>query len=173
MEQLGKIERLALAQALYKVAGQLVDTKNPESLRSEVDRYFKAQYDQTGSKSFDVKINDEVVGVYSIKFSKEKPSETRRIMEVTDYIALSKWAASLTAEELLGYFGRDLQPLAEWWFAETGELADGCGLAEIVAIAQPKQYIGGSLKVYPDRFAQALGNQLPNGVAGLLGGSHE
>lgn len=166
---MGKVERLALAQALYKIAGQLVDTKNPESLRSEVDRYFKAQYDETGSKSFDVKINDEVVGVYSIKFSKEQPSETRRMMEVRDYIALSKWAASLTAEEILGYFGRDLQPLAEWWFAETGELADGCQMAEIVTLAQPKQYIGGSLKVYPERFAQALGNQLPQGVAGLLG----
>ena len=164
-----KVERLALAQALYKIAGQLVDTKNPDSLRSEVDRYFKAQYDETGSKSFDVKINDDVVGVYSVKFSKEQPSETRRMMEVRDYIALSQWAASLTAEEILGYFGRDLQPLAEWWFAETGELADGCTMAEIVTLAQPKQYIGGSLKVYPERFAKALGNQLPQGVAGLLG----
>lgn len=166
---MGKVERLALAQALYKIAGQLVDTKNPDSLRSEVDRYFKAQYDETGSKSFDVKINDEVVGVYSIKFSKEQPSETRRMMEVRDYIALSQWAASLTAEEILGYFGRDLQPLAEWWFSETGELADGCTMAEIVTLAQPKQYIGGSLKVYPERFSKALGNQLPPDVAGLLG----
>lgn len=169
MSDMNYPQRLALAQALYKVAGQLVDTKNPDSLRSEVDRIYKNQYEETGSKSFDIKINDVTVATYSIRFSKEEPAQTVHQFEVRDYVALARWFSDLDAEELRGYFGKDLQPFAEYWFSDTGELPDGCGLVEIVKLAQPKQYMGGTLKVRPELFAKAMGDSLPSGIMGLLG----
>lgn len=166
--EFNKTERLAIAQALYKVCGELVDTKNPDSLRGECDRFYKLQYEQTGSKSFDVKIHDDVVGTYSIRFSKEEPQEVRQQLTIKDYVALAKWFDSLPDDEVKHYVSKDLQPFAEYWLAETGEMPEGCSMDEIVILAKPKQYIGGVLKIDPTRVKDAVGNALPQGIAGLL-----
>ena len=85
------VERLAVAQTFFKLAGELVDTKNPDSLRSAVDRGYKELYERTGSKSFDVMLDGQQVGTYSIRFSKPKPEETRQVFEVNDYEKLARW----------------------------------------------------------------------------------
>ena len=167
--ELSNIERLAVAQAFYNVAGRICDTKNPDSLRCEMDRFYKGQHEITGAKSFDVNINGVQVGTYSCKFSKEKPQEVHKQLEIRDYVQLAKWFDTVPEEEVRHYVATDLQKFAEHWLAETGEMPDGCGFIEIVKLAEPKHYIGGVLKVDPKKVIDALGDRLPSGIVGLLG----
>lgn len=171
MENLTDIERLTLAQALYKMAGELVDTKNPDSLRSAVDEGFLRLYEETGSKSFDVKLNGEVVGTYSLRFSKPKESEARNSFEVSDYEALAKWFDGVPVETILHYAALDLTQFAEWYFTHTGELPEGCELVKVVTPAIGKEYQGGTLKIDVEKVKSAANSLLPSRyVFGLLGG---
>ena len=162
-------ERLAFAQALYKSVSELVSTKNPDSLRSEVDRQFYELYQETGAKSFDVTINDEVVGSYSLKFSKDKPQETHTELEIFDFEELARWFNDQTPERIFAYVALNLGDFARYCFNYDGEVPDGCRPREIITAAIPKQCIGGMLKVDPPKVAQALHGQLGQSVAGLLG----
>lgn len=167
------VERLAVAQTFFKLAGELVDTKNPDSLRSAVDRGYKELYERTGSKSFDVMLDGQQVGTYSLKFSKPKPEETRQVFEVTDYEKLARWFDGLDAGTIADFAADNLAQFAEWALNKTGELADGCELTPVVTPATDKQYIGGTLKVDAESVMNAMGELLPPGIAGLLGGGDE
>ena len=163
-------EKLAFAQALFKAVSELVSTKNPDSLRAEVDRQFLEQYEQTGAKSFDLSINGENVGTYSLRFSKERPQESRTELEIYDYEQLAKWFNEKTDEELRYYVALNLGDYARYAFDMEGELPDGCRPREIITAAIPKQCIGGVLKVDGGKVAQAMKGQLGQSVAGLLSG---
>lgn len=167
------VERLAVAQTFYKLAGELVDTKNPDSLRSVVDRGYKELYEQTGSKSFDVMLDGQQVGTYSIRFSKPKPEETRDVFVVTDYEKLAQWFDGLDAGTIADFAADNLAQFAEWALNKTGELADGCSLTPVTTPATEKRYIGGTLKVDTESVMNAMGELLPPGIAGLLGGGDE
>lgn len=173
MEKMNDIERLTLAQALYKSIGELVDTKNPDSLRSQVDRQFRELYDATGSKSFDVKVFDVPVGTYSIRFSKPKDSEARDVFEVDDYIALAHWFNDADADEVKKFVALNLADFARWQFDTTGEVPDGCSLKQVVKPAEDKHYIGGALKVDQESVIAAFGKRLEGSVVGLLEGDYE
>ena len=162
--------RLALAQALYKVCGVMVDTKDPDSLRGRMDAKYKLMYEQTGAKSFDLKINDQVVGTYSIKFSKPKDSEKHSVLEVKDFYSLAEYVTSIPDDVCRKYAESELAGFADWYFYETGEVPEGCELVEYVKPAVEKAYIGGSLRVKPEDVAKALGGQLTQGIAGMLEG---
>ena len=142
------VERLAVAQTFFKLAGELVDTKNPDSLRSEV-------------------------GTYSLKFSKPKPEETSQVFEVTDYEKLARWFDGLDAGTIADFAADNLAQFAEWALNKTGELADGCELAQVTTPATEKRYLGGTLKVDTESVMNAMGELLPPSIAGLLGGGDE
>ena len=170
LNNLNDAERLVLMQALYNVIGEQVSTKNPFSLRSEMDEKYRELYETTGSKSFDVKFGDEVVGTYSIRFSKEKDSETYLEFEVNDQVALAYWFNNAANREIVNSFvAMRLRDFAEYYFTETGEMPDGCEIAKHIKPAVDKAYIGGALKIDNDTVASVLGNALP-GIAGLLEG---
>ena len=170
---LNDVERLAVAQTFYKLTAELVDTKNPGSLRSSVDRGYKELYERTGSKSFDVMLDGQQVGTYSIKFSKPKPEETRQVFEVNDYEKLARWFDGLDAGTIADFAADNLAQFAEWALNKTGELADGCELAQVTTPATEKRYLGGTLKVDTESVIDAMGELLPPGIAGLLGGGDE
>lgn len=167
------VERLAVAQTFFKLAGELVDTKNPDSLRSAVDSGYKELYERTGSKSFDVMLDGQQVGTYSLKFSKPKPEETRQVFEVNDYEKLARWFDGLDAGTIADFAADNLAQFAEWALNKTGELADGCSLTPVTTPATEKRYIGGTLKVDTESVMNAMGELLPPGIAGLLGGGDE
>ena len=167
------IERLTLAQALYSELGKIVSTKDPESLRSQIDEQYRELYESTGSKSYDVKLNDNIVGTYSIRFTKPKESESRDVFEVRDYEALAKWFEGIDASILAKFVAHDLAQFAEWYFAETGEKPEGCELVTVVTPAVEKRYIGGALKVDSQSVLEAMNDALPYYVAGLLDGNNE
>lgn len=172
--QLSDVERLAIAQAFYKTAAELVDTKNPDSLRSAVDEGYRELYERTGSKSFDVMLNGHQVGTYSIRFSKPKPEETRMSFEVTDYEKLAQdFADNVTDEQCRTFVALNLAQFAEYVLNVDGEMMDGCELVPIVTPATEKQYIGGTLKIDPQAVMVSMGETLPPGIAGLLGGGDE
>ena len=170
---LNDVERLAVAQTFYKLTAELVDTKNPDSLRGAVDRGYKELYERTGSKSFDVMLDGQQVGTYSIKFSKPKPEETRQVFEVNDYEKLARWFDGLDAGTIADFAADNLAQFAEWALNKTGELADGCELAQVTTPATEKRYLGGTLKVDTESVMDAMGELLPPGIAGLLGGGDE
>lgn len=171
--QLDDDGRLALAQTLYKMTGELVDTKNPDSLRAREDAKYKELYEQTGARSFDVRIGDEIVGTYSIRFSKPKDSESHKVLEVEDYYDLAAFVTELDADLFRKYAETELAAFADWYLFETGEVPDGCKLVEVVTPAVGKEYIGGALKVNTQAVIDAMRGQLSQGIAGLLEAANE
>lgn len=170
---MNKLERLAVAQALYKTTGKLVDTKNPESLRFEVDQHFYDQYRETGAKSFDIHIGGEKVGTYSLRFSKPTEQQTTQFFEVQDYEALARWMMKQDTETLQDFASQNLRVFAQFIFDTSGELPDGCNLVEVVTLATESTWQGGVLKVDEGLVFEKLQEQLPPSIAGLLGGAHE
>ena len=170
MEQ-GKIEQLAFMQALQKAIGEHISTTTKGNLRAEVDAYYKELYEDTGSKTFDVTINGEAVGTYSIRFSKPKPAETAQKFYVADVSVFAQWfEENVTPEQCQEYASLHLAGFAEWYFFETGETPDGCVLLSYTVPEEEKEYRGGSLRVDPEKVAEAVKTSLPERVTHLLGG---
>ena len=169
-DELDELEQLAVLQALFNAVGEKVSTKNPDSLRSRIDEQYRALYEQTGSKSFDVKLLGDVVGTYSIRFSKDKASETKLIFEVQDHEKLARWLYAPANEQVVWeYVALNLADFAEYYFTSTGEMPDGCDIRKQITPAVDKAYIGGMLKVDGESVANAIDLALP-GVAGLIAG---
>ena len=163
-------EQLAILQALYNVIGEQVSTKNPDSLRYKADQQYRELYEQTGSKSFDTKVNGNVVGTYSIKFSKAQDSVTSLEFEVFDMELLARWFSDQADKRIINRFAAlNLERFAEFYFTETGEMPEGCDIEKHITPAVDKHYIGGMLKVDAESVATAINDVLP-GVAGLLVG---
>lgn len=142
-----RIEQLAVAQAVYKLAAAQVSTREPGNLRSEVDAHFREIFDATGGKSFEVRVAGKNVGTYSVKTT--KPSTSVRL-KVTDSRALMAWCE---ANDCLRV-DPDMRRV-ESIFGETGELPDGC---EVEATSAPGgEYAGSSLRIDPEKVNNALG----------------
>ena len=172
LTELNDVQRLAIAQALYKCAAELVDTKNPDSLRSRVDRGYKELYEQTGSKSFDVLLNGQQVGNYSIRFSKPQPEKMRYSFEVQSYEDLAKWiTANCTDDDFSDFIAENMEQFAEWIFNKTGEICGGCDTVQVITPAVEKTYLGGTLKIDAQAVQDATRDALPVFVTNLLGGA--
>lgn len=120
------LERLAVAQALYKELGKVVSTKDPRSLRSMVDEELRADYERDGTDRRRITLNGVEVGTISAKIA--KPTKETRF-EVTDWDALEDWGFS--QEDAYAYVVRHIADFAKWHFEQTGEMPDGCELVEM------------------------------------------
>ena len=166
-----EIERLAFAQALYSKLGEIVSTKDPDSLRAAVDEFYKDLYETTGAKSFEVSIDGQKVGTYSVRVSKPKPAETKERLVIADSQTFETWIDNETNEEILQLFARSrLEEFANCVFEETGEIPYGCFIEQTVSLAQPARYSGGALKVDPLSVLDAMQGKLGTAVKGILGG---
>lgn len=146
-EMRDKIARLAVLQAIYNKAGEEVSTKDPCSLRSEVDQYFKEQYELTGAKSSDININGVQVGTYSAKFSKPTEEKVSSELVIDDFADVALWVSQMSDKEIRYLVETDLDHFAHLAFERYGEVPLGCHVQKTVTPAKPKQYIGGMLKV--------------------------
>ena len=169
---MNEVERLAVAQMLYNEAAKLVSTKDRDSLRASVDRRYKELYDSTGCKSYDVRIGDDVVGTYSLRFSKPTEQKEREVFEVSDYQALAQWFETCDTDSKIEFAANELAAFAEFWAYTNGEIPDGCEWRKVVTPATGKEYLGGTLKVDTESVLNAVG-ELPGGVIGLLEGEYE
>ena len=169
-----EIERLAFAQALYQKLGELVSTKDPDSLRAAADEFYRELYETTGAKSFEVSIDGQKVGTYSVRVSKAKPAETSERLLVEDYGTFSVWIERETNAEVLQLFAKaHMDEFADWLFKETGEIPYGCFTEQTVSLAQPSRYTGGALKVDPLAVLNVMHGKLGTAVRGILGGDAE
>lgn len=162
MSNLTTAEKLTIAQALYKAIADVVSTKNPDSLRSEMDVEMLKAYELDGIKSRDLRINGEKVGTYTVRvkkaFSKDRPV-------LTDISAFKAWLDD-NHQYAIAYSLS--QPDFVSWVIAQGELPDGY---ELERVEFPEAATGTTLKVDVQKVAQAMGNELPNAVAGLIGGA--
>ena len=78
------IQRLCVAQALYKAIAGAVKTRTPGNLRSVLDAELVRMYEQTGAKSFDIKDD------YGTKIATAS-STVKGGWEVTDPDAFDAW----------------------------------------------------------------------------------
>ena len=163
------MERLAIVQALYNAVKEAVSTKSPGSLRAEVDEQVRALYEATGAKSFDVKLDGEKVGTFSVVVTKPTEGKVEDIFNIADRGALSEWEIP----DVMAYgFARDnINEFARWYFEMTGELPPGCELAEVHTPADP----GGRIKntrfvVDATKVVEVLGNGLGAAARELLEG---
>ena len=174
MNELNEREQLAIAQALYSKLGELVSTKDPDSLRGKADDYYKALFEADGGKSFVMRIAGQEVGTYSIKMSKAKPQIVRREFTVTDKEAATKAIFAIPSEAYWAYIASHIEEYANWYFIETGELLDGCELVENITPEQPPAYMGGLLKVDAQKVANTLKElEAAPSIIGLLEGTNE
>lgn len=190
------MERLAIAQALFKAISSVVSTKDPDSLRGRVDARAIENYKSTGAKSFDLTLNGTKVGSFSVRLSR---AVHRVDFVVGDREACLRWcvenglartATTYEAVELDGGLDKS-QVDALDLLLSTGALKGRAAVASPdLAIADAKRHfeetgelpdgcalelvdepsvpIGTLLKVDPALVAQAMGNELSNAVAGLL-----
>lgn len=161
MSNLTTAEKLTIAQALYKAIADVVSTKNPDSLRSELDAEMLKAYELDGIKSRDMRVNGQKVGTYSVRvkkaFSKNRPV-------LTDISAFKAWLDDNTDYAIAYALS---QPDFAAWVIAQGELPDGY---ELERVEFPEAATGTTLKVDVQKVADAMGNELPNAVAGLIGG---
>lgn len=159
-------EMLAIAQAIFKGVSEIVSTKDPDSLRSRVDRMYAAMYEDTGAKSFDVQVDGQNVGTYSLKFSKPTDGYEEEVFYVADYLKLADWASKVPERDIREYIASHLKAFAQWTFDATGEIADGCDIETVVTPAEEPHIIGSTLKIDTEAVIKAA--SLPPSVAGLL-----
>lgn len=173
MDELTDVQRLAIAQAVFKAVSAVVSTKDGDSLRSECDRVLVDQYERTGAKSYDVPINGVKVGTYSVKVSKPKPKRKAPRVWVDDGDEFAEWLAS---EDGAGWLRQLVEEhgdeIAFGVFYETGEIAPGCvAQPDYCEPAEPARVTGTTLRVDADAVAEAMGPMLGESVIGLLGGA--
>lgn len=165
----GDIKRLAVAQALQKIIGPLIKTKDKHSLRGSVDAYFAHLYEDTKrigvpAKSFDVCIDGKKVGTYSITPAEGVEAYDETVLEVVDRDALTRWALEH------GLFKIDMAAV-DSHAALTGEIPDGMEPKTVHHDAVP----GGAIKqttlrIDPQKVEDALDVELIGPIAALMEG---
>ena len=172
------LSSLALAQALYKACGELVDSRGgargASNLRTEADGQLRDLYETEGVDRVRLRVNGEPVGTLSARVS--KPSSSTRV-EVGDADAFAEWLAGDWEDCHEDGTSAIQQALADpkarraLLDAATayGEVPAGC---VVVADERPAMWLGTTLRVDAAKVAAAYGSPaaLDAAVAGLLSG---
>lgn len=154
------LERLALEQAIIKVVGEDVSTKNPDSLRSRVDDALRDEFAKDGTDRRRLMLNGKGVGTLSARLTKEQPAGVRLVVD--DRAALEHWALQNgCAREVVEIDDDALDACVA-----DGVVPDGCHYEQVPA--QPAQWNGTTLRVDPRKVAEAMGPSLAPAVAGIL-----
>jgi len=165
------VERLAIMQALYNAIAQEVSTTKAGNLRDRVNRRYLDLYDQTGATGFEVRLRGKKVGTYGFPKTGERPARVVQRPEVVDAAALAACEDDDFNDFISRWVASNLDGLAARYFDETGVLVDGMALVEVEEPAKPAGIkTKGTMRVHPDKVAEALQGELPTVVAGLLGG---
>lgn len=169
MIELTPVEKLIIAQALFKKVAGLVETKNKTNLRGAVDAHFEQVFDDlrklgTAPKTFKLELFGREVGTYSITTKEAKPETTYTQLQIADEAALTKWASEN------GFMKVDWDAVSDN-FDETGEVPDGCAVVEIVQAATEGGGIKSTmLRIREDDVLAAIEPMLPEIGRALLEG---
>lgn len=158
-------EALAIMQAIYKAAGEVVSTKDAGNLRGQVDAHLMDMYETFGVDRIELRVNNEKVG--SLGLRKSTKAKTKTTVYVNDAVAAAKFVAAdeKLAQLVLGAAQKALVAYVE----DTGDVPDGC---DVSTETEPAGTVLGTTirGCDPDAVADALNGALPDAVTGLLGG---
>lgn len=173
ISELPIMERLAIEQALFSRLGEDVSTKNPDSLRSFADEKIVDNYRATGAKSYDLFINEQKVGTYSVRVSDGKAETRKQALQVTDGAVLEQYIQLECADAAVEYAQIMSRNFAEFMLQTYGVVCDGCEVVDVVTPAEPSRVLGTTVRVDAEKVGNALVGYLPTTVAGLLGGGED
>jgi hypothetical protein len=158
------LEKLAIAQGLYKAVGAIVSTKDPNSLRSQLDMTLMDMYGGTPPVDRIVlEINGTEVGKLSI--SRKKATHKAEVV-VEDTAAMWAWLHNEADETLLEDIVPTIAKALDAYVERTGDVPDGCSVRHIDT---PEGIAGTTITgCKPEDVAAALGSELPAAVVGLL-----
>lgn len=171
-EGFSDMEKLAIAQAFMNAVGALTSTKEHGNLRDRVNAHMVELYDETGAKSFDVKLHGEKVGTYSLTVSRPTESRTESLFGVADREAFAKWPdfGAIAYNFALEH----MQEVADWHFGMTGEIPGGCEVTEVTYPGEAGGEVTRStLRVDSEAVANVLGAELPIAARMLLEGGQD
>ena len=181
LRELPLMEQLAIEQALFSRLGEDVNTKNPDSLRCVADEQILDNYRAMGAKSYDVHVNGEKVGTYSVRVGKGKEARTEKRLVVRDQMALEHFISENLNHAIYNeeasymelYAIAMAQNFAEFVLNTYGELPDGCEVVEDTIPAQPPKVMGTTLRIDAEKVSAAIATYLPTTLAGFIGGDDE
>lgn len=168
MIELDKRQKLAVAAALEKQIKKALDTRSADSIRASVDDELREMFEETGVDRIRIRIGDYDVATMTLSFTKPVQGVEMRVDDVS---ALTEWLR--TTDEGMDVLKLLLVTDVKFQQAVTKEamgfgfLPDGCRMVEV---DEPAHVKGTVLRVQPDKVAKALAGELPQTVAGLLGG---
>ena len=158
-------EKLAVAQAVYKAVGEVVSTKDPDSLRGRESARLLEQYQAEGIDRKRLMVNGVEVGTLSV--TKQHPTQylraniydPRDLLEGADPDDLREF---ILAEEFIESYAL--------WARSQGILTPGVTFTQVVKDKPPTTTLRGC---EPEKVAAALGEMLPAAVLGLIGAGNE
>lgn len=118
------LERLAVAQALYKELGAITSTGNPYSLRGMCDEELRADFEEDGTDRRRITLNGVEVGKLSVKVT--KPGKPKAVQ--VDIAKSATWLREQLEERpdwLLCWLGARSTEIAQACLDATGEVPDG------------------------------------------------
>ena len=128
------------------------------------ERFAQAKQLGLAPKSFDIEVDGEKVGTYSITTTKPKPAEERVELRVESDEELLRWAVEN------GCWMVDMDAVNAL-FEATGEVPPGCKAEKVSTPAVKGGSISRtSLRIDPGKVAEALGGELGEAARELLEG---
>lgn len=157
------LEKLAIAQGLFKAVGAIVSTKDPNSLRSAQDMELMRLYETIGVDRVTLKVGDTEVGKLSLR---RKKATHKAEVVVEDTAALWAWLHNEADETLLADIVPAIAKALDAYVERTGDVPDGCSVRHVDT---PEGIAGTTITgCKPEKIAEALGSELPAAVVGLL-----
>lgn len=158
------IQIFAVVYALKKHLDELLDPKDPNSIRGRLDASMAENYEMTGTSQYRAVFNGVELGKMSARIS--KPKTSRRV-----YVNYPEQVVS-SNEELLRDFALDnAEHLAAWLVEQGYAEIEGC---DVVLEEYPASYQGTTVSGFkPETVAIAFGELLAPVVTALLDGDVE
>jgi len=170
--KIDEVTQFIVAQSLYKAIAEKVKTGKTENMRGRIDAHFTELWERTRAmgapaKSFDLEVNGQKVGTYSITTAKAEPEHDEKRIVTTDEKALLRWCMEHGCVQI------DRAKVDDW-IAYTGELPDGMGTEVVHVDAKPARISRTTVRI-PDPFEAlyALGEgNLEQSVLELMEGGN-
>ena len=161
------LEKLAVAQAVYKAVGEVVSTKDPESLRGRASARLLEQFQDKDAPSdrMPLMVNGTEVG--SLSITRQKPTKYLRA-DVADQRDLLEGADPDDLREFI--LAEEFVESYALWARSQGILTPGVTFTQVVKDKPPTTTLRGC---EPEKVAAALGEMLPAAVLGLIGAGNE
>lgn len=159
------LERLAVAQALYRELKAIVDIHNPYSLRGMCDEELREAWEANGDKTRGIYLNGQEVGTLSAKLT--KPGKPKAVQQ--DRALGAIWLREQLEERpdwFMAWIGAHMDEVAQAAL-DSGELAEGY----TVKADTGGEWAGTTLRgCTAEKVQQATGVLLQSEVLALLEG---